>query len=149
MTNIWPEGFERIPTAEWTQHVPGELARKYDTVESHGWYSNLEPTVDELAATLRPGHLLRDYSGGTGIFADRLLHRIGDRACGVLIVDSSPKFLRLALALEKRLAALAWSDAFMGRFFYVVVDDPAALKPVSGLPQGPLVAVVEPSPSWP
>jgi hypothetical protein len=78
------------------------------------------------------------------------VHKSLALALNVASCDSRPlvvayaKTARERAALEKRLAALAWSDAFMGRFFYVVVDDPAALKPVSGLAQGPLVAVVEP-----
>jgi SAM-dependent methyltransferase len=66
-------------------------------VETHGWYSNLEPTLDQLQAHLGDGDVLIDYSGGTGILADRLLQRDPDLAAGVLIVDASAKFLRLAL----------------------------------------------------
>jgi ubiquinone/menaquinone biosynthesis C-methylase UbiE len=71
------------------------LALKYDTVEQHGWYSNLERTVGQLEEFLEDGMVLIDYSGGTGILADRLL-RIGSDF-GIVIVDASPKFLRLAL----------------------------------------------------
>src|SRR5262249_16462985 len=53
--------------------------------------------LDELAAHLRDGMHMVDYSGGTGILIDRLLHRMPDAAVGCLLVDSSPKFLRLAL----------------------------------------------------
>lgn len=73
------------------------LALKYDRVENHGWYANLDPTVEELAGILQGGEVVVDYSGGTGILADRLLGRVGSRPVGVVIVDSSPKFLRLAL----------------------------------------------------
>lgn len=97
MNSLWPAGFERIPSAAWTAQPIETLARKYDSVEHHGWYRNLEPTVAELCATLRDGDLVCDYSGGTGILADQLLRAIPDRRVGVLIVDSSPKFLRLAL----------------------------------------------------
>ena len=38
-----------------------------------------------------------DYSGGTGILVDRLKLRVFDRQVGMLIVDSSAKFLRVAL----------------------------------------------------
>jgi ubiquinone/menaquinone biosynthesis C-methylase UbiE len=38
-----------------------------------------------------------DYSGGTGILLDRLRLRIFDRPVGMVIIDSSPKFLRVAL----------------------------------------------------
>ena len=98
MAAIWPGGFTRIPDEEWAQQSPDELARKYDTVENHGWYANLEPTVDELAEELASGDILLDYSGGTGIFANRLLRRMGTRNTGILIADSSPKFLGLALS---------------------------------------------------
>lgn len=97
MERLWPEGFDRIPQADWTAVPIGSLARKYDSVEHHGWYRNLEPTIDELRATLRDGDLVCDYSGGTGILADWLLRDRPDLRAGVLIVDSSPKFLRLAL----------------------------------------------------
>jgi SAM-dependent methyltransferase len=69
----------------------------YDTVENHGWYRNLDLTVDQLAADVREAQVLIDYSGGTGILLDRLRLRIFDRQVGMLIVDSSPKFLRVAL----------------------------------------------------
>jgi SAM-dependent methyltransferase len=93
----WPEGFERVPEEDWV-HAPTEaLALKYDTVQDHGWYRNLDRTVEQLAAELGPGDLLLDYSGGTGILAGRLLEEVEERRFGLLIVDSSPKFLRVAL----------------------------------------------------
>jgi SAM-dependent methyltransferase len=97
VTELWPAGFPRIPEADWTASPIETLARKYDSVEHHGWYRNLEPTIDELRATLRDGDVVCDYSGGTGILADRLFHAAPALRAGVLIVDSSPKFLRLAL----------------------------------------------------
>jgi SAM-dependent methyltransferase len=93
----WPPGFPRIPDEDWTRTPLEELALGYDTVEQHGWYRNLDPTVDQAADLLRPGDILIDYSGGTGIFTERLLRRLGQFDCGILIVDSSEKFLRLAL----------------------------------------------------
>lgn len=93
----WPAGFARIPDEDWTRQPLGELALRYDTVENHGWYSNLEPTLDALSALLHEGHVLVDYSGGTGILADKLLRRVGERRLGIVLADSSPKFLRLAL----------------------------------------------------
>lgn len=74
-----------------------ELALGYDTVEHHGWYRNLDPTVEALADRLREGDLVIDYSGGTGILAQRLLARVGDLPVGIINVDSSEKFLRLSL----------------------------------------------------
>ncbi len=91
----WPAGFVRIPDEAWSHQPIEELALKYDTVEAHGWYRNLEPTVDALRAFLDPGDVLLDYSAGTGILAGRLLAEDAD--FGILLVDSSPKFLRLAL----------------------------------------------------
>lgn len=94
---IWPQGFARVPSEDWSRQAIGTLALKYDTVEHHGWYRNLDRTAAQLCAYLRDGHLLMDYSGGTGILAERLLEACAERRFGILIVDSSPKFLRLAL----------------------------------------------------
>src|SRR5262249_61491497 len=65
--------------------------------ERQGWYKNVDATVEDLAQGLRPGDLLVDYSGGTGILLDRLKLRIFDRPIGMPMVDSSAKFLRVAL----------------------------------------------------
>jgi SAM-dependent methyltransferase len=93
----WPTGFARIPDEEWTRHDVDSFGLAYDTVEHHGWYRNLDPTVEDLTRSLRDGDLLVDYSGGTGILLDRLKLRMFDRRVGMLIVDSSAKFLRVAL----------------------------------------------------
>ncbi|HSL63899.1 MAG TPA: class I SAM-dependent methyltransferase [Gaiellaceae bacterium] len=93
----WPEGFDRVPDEEWVDQPVDAFGLHYDTVENHGWYRNLDLTVEQLAADLRDGHVLIDYSGGTGILLDRLRLRIFDRQVGMVIVDSSPKFLRVAL----------------------------------------------------
>ena len=93
----WPPGFARIPEDDWTRAPIETLALKYDTVNHHGWYSNLDPTVEDLTRLLTEEKLLVDYSGGTGILEERLLQRRPDLAGGMLVVDSSPKFLRLAL----------------------------------------------------
>ena len=93
----WPAGFARIPDEDWTRQPVDVFGLRYDTVENHGWYRNLDPTVEDLARYLEEGQLLIDYSGGTGILLDRLHLRIFDRRVGMLIVDSSPKFLRVAL----------------------------------------------------
>jgi SAM-dependent methyltransferase len=89
--------FERIPDEDWVARPVDAFGLHYDTVENHGWYRNLDLTVEQLAGDLREGQVLIDYSGGTGILLDRLLLRIFDRQVGMLIVDSSPKFLRVAL----------------------------------------------------
>ncbi len=93
----WPAGFARIPDEEWTHQPVDAFGLHYDTVENHGWYRNLDPTVEDLARHVGGGQILIDYSGGTGILLDRLKLRVFDRRFGVVIVDSSPKFLRVAL----------------------------------------------------
>ena len=95
--SVLPPGFARVHDEDWARQPLGELALKYDTVENHGWYENLEPTVADLDRALADGSVLIDYSGGTGILADRLLQRVGGRRIGIVIADASPKFLRLAL----------------------------------------------------
>lgn len=94
---MWPDYFTRIPPDDWTTQPVESLALKYDTVENHGWYRNLDLTVAHVERFVRDGNILVDYSGGTGIFVDRLLRRIGDRKFGIVIVDASAKFLRLSL----------------------------------------------------
>jgi SAM-dependent methyltransferase len=93
----WPDGFARVPDEDWTEHPVDEFGLAYDNVEHHGWYKNLDPTVEELAGVLRDGDVLVDYSGGTGILLDRLKLRVFDAHAGTVVVDSSPKFLRVAL----------------------------------------------------
>jgi ubiquinone/menaquinone biosynthesis C-methylase UbiE len=93
----WPEGFARIPEEPWVEQPVDSFGLDYDTVENHGWYRNLDLTVEQLAQDLRAGDVLIDYSGGTGILLDRLRLRVFDRQVGMAIVDSSPKFLRVAL----------------------------------------------------
>ena len=93
----WPSGFVKVPDEEWTEAPVDEFGLAYDNVEQHGWYRNLDPTVAQLAAVLRDGDILVDYSGGTGILLDRLQLRVFDADTGTVVVDSSPKFLRVAL----------------------------------------------------
>ena len=93
----WPAGFARVPEEDWTHQPLDTFGLHYDTVENHGWYRNLDPTVEDIARHLASGQILVDYSGGTGILLDRLKLRVFDRRFGVAIVDSSPKFLRVAL----------------------------------------------------
>jgi ubiquinone/menaquinone biosynthesis C-methylase UbiE len=93
----WPVGIARIPDQEWVGHPVDSFGLQYDSVENHGWYRNLDPTVEQLALNLADGDILIDYSGGTGILLERLFLRVFDRQVGVVIVDSSPKFLRVAL----------------------------------------------------
>jgi SAM-dependent methyltransferase len=92
----WPGDFARIPDEEWTRQPVDQFGLSYDDVGSHGWYKNLEPTIAQVLATLKPGDLLVDYSSGTGILTRRLLDSISFPV-GILNVDASPKFLRVAL----------------------------------------------------
>jgi SAM-dependent methyltransferase len=93
----WPGGFDRIPDEDWTHQPVERFGLAYDKVERHGWYGNLDPIVDDLATNLKENDIMVDYSGGTGILLDRLKLRIFDRGAGILIVDSSPRFLRVAV----------------------------------------------------
>ena len=93
----WPAGFERIPDEDWTHQPVERFGLAYDKVERHSWYKNLDPIVEDLAHALRDGDIMVDYSGGTGILLDRLKLRVFDRRVGILIADSSPRFLRVAL----------------------------------------------------
>lgn len=97
----WPSSIQRIPDEPWTQLPLEELAMKYDTVEEHGWYDNLIPTVETLIKEHDASDLVIDYSGGTGILVDRLYRKEALTSPNMLIVDSSPKFLRLALEKNK------------------------------------------------
>lgn len=95
---LWPTGFARIPEGDpWVTSPVEELARKYNAVKNHGWYRNLDPTLDEMQALVRDGDVVVDYSAGTGILVEHFLKRAPELRAGYLLVDASPKFLRLAL----------------------------------------------------
>src|ERR687892_193655 len=93
----WPAGWERVPADDWTRQPVDAFGEAYDNVDHHSWYRNLDATVEELSHLLNDGDILVDYSGGTGILLDRLKLRMFDARAGAVIVDSSPKFLRVAL----------------------------------------------------
>jgi SAM-dependent methyltransferase len=93
----WPRGWVAVPDDDWTREPVDAFGAAYDNVDGHGWYRNLDPTVEELSHLLSDGDVLVDYSGGTGILLDRLKLRVFDIQTGAVIVDSSPKFLRVAL----------------------------------------------------
>lgn len=96
-TFAWPAGFARLPQQDWVTQPVDPFGTAYDSVDNHGWYRNLDPTVEQLASELKDCDILIDYSGGTGILLDRLRLRIFDRQIGMAIIDSSPKFLRVAV----------------------------------------------------
>lgn len=92
----WPAGFDRIPDEGWTREPVDEFGLNYDSIGAHGWYRNLEPTVAEVLTALDENQILIDYSGGTGILAKRILANV-TYPIGIINVDASPKFLRVAL----------------------------------------------------
>jgi SAM-dependent methyltransferase len=98
MKFTWPDSFLRYRDEPWATADLETLALKYDSVEQHGWYNNLDLSVEQITAGLEDGEVLIDYSGGTGILLDRIFARKPEIECGVIIADSSPKFLRLALS---------------------------------------------------
>lgn len=94
--DVWPSGFERIPDAPWAQQPVDPFGLGYDQVGNHGWYKNLEPTISQVLAALSEDKVLVDFSAGTGILAKRLLAATTQRV-GILNVDASAKFLRVAI----------------------------------------------------
>jgi SAM-dependent methyltransferase len=97
----WPTGFERIPDEPWARAPIDPFALAYDRLGSQGWYANFDPTVAAVAPWLEDGALVVDYSGGTGLLADRLLAARPDAGAGLLNADASAKFLRLAAEKAK------------------------------------------------
>jgi len=98
MVVTWPEKFARLPLDDpWVASPIDESARQYDAVANRGWYRNLDPTLDDLQGLVGDGDIVVDYSAGTGIFAEQFFQRNPNRQVGLVLVDASPKFLRLAL----------------------------------------------------
>jgi len=134
----WPTDFVRLPDQPWSSSPLEELASKYDTVESHGWYRNLDLTLEQLERSVEPGQVIIDYSGGTGILVDRLLERVPDLDAGFVIVDASPKFLRLAvekLGADERVA-YRWLEYVKAERRLLLVEevlDQLAARGVDGL----------------
>ena len=93
----WPKNFKCIPNQDWVKKPLEKLAMKYDTVEEHGWYDNLDFTVNQLSKLFDKSDIIIDYSGGTGILTSRLMRAMKLNCPQIIIVDSSPKFLRLSL----------------------------------------------------
>jgi ubiquinone/menaquinone biosynthesis C-methylase UbiE len=92
----WPDGFDRVPNEEWARQPVDQFGLDYDSVGTHGWYQNLEPVIAQAMAALDRDKLLLDYSSGTGILTNRLLAEV-QYPVGILNVDASPKFLRVAV----------------------------------------------------
>lgn len=92
----WPAGFQRVPDQDWARQEVDRFGLSYDNVGSHSWYKNLEPTIGQALAALSDNKVMIDYSSGTGILTKRLLSHIS-HPVGIVNVDASPKFLRVAL----------------------------------------------------
>jgi ubiquinone/menaquinone biosynthesis C-methylase UbiE len=91
----WPAGFARVADEAWTRGPVDPRGRNYDAMGSHLWYRNLDFTLAKVAEHVSADDIVIDYSGGTGLFADRLLPLVPN--AGVLIVDASQAFLRTAI----------------------------------------------------
>ena len=50
MAFAWTTTFPRWLDESWANASLESLALKYDTVEHHGWYDNLDLTVDQMKA---------------------------------------------------------------------------------------------------
>lgn len=94
--SVWPSDFERAPEDDWTRAPVDEFGLNYDAAGNHTWYKNLEPTIAQTVAALDRDKVLIDFGSGTGILTRRLLENI-HYPIGILNVDPSPKFLRVAL----------------------------------------------------
>jgi len=92
----WPAGLDRIPAEEWARQSIDEFGVNYNNLGNHGWYKNLEPTISQVLVALDENKMLVDFSAGTGILAKRLLAKI-NYPVGILNVDASAKFLRVAI----------------------------------------------------
>lgn len=93
--SVWPGDFDRVPDEDWTRSPVDEFGLNYDATGNHTWYQNLEPTIAQTVAALDRNKILIDFGSGTGILTRRLLQNI-DYPVGILNVDPSPKFLRVA-----------------------------------------------------
>lgn len=102
----WPGRLPRVPDEDWAREPLDPFGKSYDALDAHGWYRNLDPTVAQLVALLDDDDIMVDYSGGTGILTRRVLAASRARI-GVVVADSSSKFLRVAidgLAADERTA---------------------------------------------
>lgn len=96
MKPVWPAGYPRLPGEDWVDAPLDESAVNYDDTGTHGWNRNLEPIVAQTLSVLDENKRLLDYSSGTAILAERVLREV-DYPVGVLNVDASAKFLRVAV----------------------------------------------------
>ena len=63
----------------WVEEPLEALALNYDTVENHGWYSNLDYTVEQVGEYARKGDILIDYSGALGFLPSACLIGLAPR----------------------------------------------------------------------
>ena len=72
------------------------------------------------------------------------------RALNIAACDNQPLVVAYAKsektreAIEKRLAGLAWNEAFVGRLQYILVEDREEIAGLGDLPEGDFLAVVQP-----
>lgn len=72
------------------------------------------------------------------------------RALNIAACDNQPLVVAYAksekerVQVEKRLAEIAWSEAFIGRLQYILVEDREELVGLGALPEGGFLAVVQP-----
>lgn len=107
MKPVWPVGYTRVPDEDWATAPLDESGVNYDNTGNHGWNKNLEPLVAQALSVLDENKRMLDYSCGTAILAERILREI-DYPVGVLNVDASAKFLRVAVekfAQDERVAS--------------------------------------------
>jgi hypothetical protein len=64
-TFAWPAGWQRLPDDDWARQPVDAFGEAYDSLDHHGWYRNLDPTVEELSHLLEDGDILVDCSSGS------------------------------------------------------------------------------------
>src|SRR5688572_16639629 len=87
--SLWPAGFKPVPDEPWAKAPVDPFARGYDALRRHSWYANLDPTVRAASGWLADGAVVLDYSGGTGILAERLLEARPRAEAGLVNADAS------------------------------------------------------------
>ncbi len=88
--------------AGWTRKRIDPGGAAYDSFGAASWYSNLDPLVTALRPYLSKPSLIVDYAGGTGLLVDRLVAAPSDLHSRIVVADTSPKFLRVAIQKFRR-----------------------------------------------
>ena len=61
----WPAGWQRLPDDDWARQPVDAFGEAYDSLDHHGWYTNLDPTVEELSHLLDDGDMLRIHDSSS------------------------------------------------------------------------------------